>query len=414
MKSANPHPARHTRHRLAAAIATGALLGTAGLLPASAAGAAPRPAQESSTALRAALRHDLSRYLTTRRKAEHISAVSLRVTFPGTSPAISLATGTTRYDGGGPVPASALWQVGSNTKAFTAVILLQLEAEGRLSINDPLSKWLPQYPAWGTVTIKQLLNMTSRIPNYALQPAFVTAIAADPATRFSAARLVSYAAGIPLTPKGYYYSDTNYILAQMIIERVTHTTYADQLTRRIVIPLRLRSLCYAPYTCPAADATRMPAGYFYMSGAPPLLGKSMPRLAITWTQAAGGIVSSLPDMTTWERALYQGRELPPVQQRQLESLVSETTGKPIRHTTAADPNGYALGVTQLTYKPIGTVWWYRGGTLGYRFEHLYFPRAGLIIALATNSSVDNNNDGLFSTAVSVYRTLQKAGAVHAR
>jgi D-alanyl-D-alanine carboxypeptidase len=288
------------------------------------------------------------------------------------------------------------------------VILLQLEAEGKLSINDPLSRWLPEYPAWGTVTIKQLLNMTSRIPNYALQPAFVATIAADPGTRFSAARLVSYAVGVPLAPKGYYYSDTNYILAQMIIERVTHTTFPDQLAKRIITPLRLRSLCYAPYTCPGADAARMPAGYFYMPGAPPLLGKPMPRLAITWTQAAGGIVSSLADMTTWERALYQGRELPPAQQRQLESLVSETTGNPIHHTTTADPNGYALGVTQLTYKPIGTVWWYRGGTLGYRFEHFYFPRSGLIIALAVNSSVDNNNDGLFATAVSVYQTLQKA------
>ena len=155
----------------------------------------------------------------------------------------------------------------------------------------------------------------------------------------------------------------------------------------------------------------MPAGYFYMPGAPPLVGKPMPRLAITWTQPAGGIASSLQDMTTWERALYQGQELAPAQQRQLESLVSETTGKPIHHTTAADPHGYALGVTQLTYKPLGTVWWYRGGTFGYRFEHFYFPRTGLIIALATNSSVNNNNDGLFTAAVSVYHTLQKAGAV---
>ena len=231
----------------------------------------------------------------------------------------------------------------------------QLEAEGKLSINDPLGRWLPQYRAWRTVTIKQLLNMTSRIPNYALQPAFAAALGKDPGTRFTAAHLVSYAVGHPLTPKGFYYSDTNYILAQMIIERVTHDTFADQLTRRIITPLRLYDLCYAPYTCTAADAARMPAGYFYESGAPPLLGKAMPRLAITWTQAAGGIVSSLADITTWERALYQGQLLPPAQQRQLESLISETTGKPIRHTTAADPNGYALGVTQLTDKPIGTV-----------------------------------------------------------
>ena len=60
----------------------------------------------------------------------------------------------------------------------------------------------------------------------------------------------------------------------MIIEKVTHHTYADQLTRRIINPLRLRTTCLAPYTCPASDAARMPAGYFDIAGAPPsLIGK---------------------------------------------------------------------------------------------------------------------------------------------
>lgn len=401
------------RNKLTAAAAVGALLGVTGMLSSGAASASVSSPGGSGIALRAALRADLSHYLSTRHKAEHISAVSLRVTYARGKPAINLAAGTTRYTGGPPVSTRALWQVGSNTKAFTAVIVLQLEAEGKLSINDPLGRWLPQYRAWRNVTIKQLLNMTSRIPDYALQPTFDAALARDPGTRFTAARLVSYAVGVPLAPKGYSYSDTNYILAQMIIARVTHDSYADQLTKRIITPLRLRDLCYAPYTCPRADAARLPAGYFFEAGAPPLLGKPMPRLAITWTQAAGGIVSSLADLTTWERALYQGQELPPAQQRQLESLISETTGKPIRTTTAADPEGFALGVTQLTYKPLGTVWWYRGGTLGYRVEHFYFPCSGLLIALATNSSVNNNNDALLATAVSVYQTLEKAGAVHA-
>jgi len=142
-------------------------------------------------------------------------------------------------------------------------------------------------------------------PGYG-QPAFVAALAADPRANFSAARLVSYVTGLPLGPAGYVYSDTNYILAQMIIERVTHDSYADQLTRRIINPLGLRSMCYAPYTCPAADATRMPTGYFEMPGAPSLLGQPMPPLALTWAQGAGAIVSSLQDMTTWDRDLYQG------------------------------------------------------------------------------------------------------------
>jgi D-alanyl-D-alanine carboxypeptidase len=83
------------------------------------------------------------------------------------------------------------------------------------------------------------------------------------------------------------YSNTNYILAQMIIERVTHDTYADQLMRRIIVPLRLHSLCYAPSACSAAVAAQMPAGYFFDSAVanqvPPnplasLLGKPVPPL----------------------------------------------------------------------------------------------------------------------------------------
>ena len=414
MRSANLHQTRRsTRGKLPVTAAACALLAAAGLLSGGAASASAGTPRGNGAGLQAALRHDLSQYLTAEGTAEHISAVSLRVSFPGSKPSIDLATGTIRYDGGPPVSTRAVWQIGSNTKAFTAVILLQLEAEGKLSIGDTLGKWLPQYPAWRTVTIRQLLDMTSRIPDYAMQPAFVTAIAAAPAARFSAARLVSYVTGLPLGPAGYSYSDTNYILAQMIIEKVTHDSYADQLTRRIITPLGLRSMCYAPYTCLAADAGRLPTGYFELSAVPSLLGQPMPPLALTWAQGAGAIVSSLQDMTTWDRDLYLGRELPPRQQRQLESLISETTGKPISTTTPADPAGYGLGIQQLTYQPIGTVWTYEGGTLGYRVEHYYFPHSGIIIALAVNSATDAANDQLGTLAVTAYQTLQKAGAVHA-
>ena len=151
----------------------------------------------------------------------------LRVTFRGNQPAINVAAGTTRYGGGGPVSPDALWQIGSNTKAFTAVMLLQLEADGKLSIDNTVGKWLPQYPAWRTITIRQLLDMTSGIPDYEGQPAFDSGEAAG--TGFSAARLVGYVAG-EVTGDVWNYSNTNYILAQMIIQKVTHDSYADQLT----------------------------------------------------------------------------------------------------------------------------------------------------------------------------------------
>jgi len=400
----------NARNKLAAAATTCALLATAGVGLVGPASASAGPARQSGAALRAALRSDLHRYLTARHTAEHISTVSLRVSFPGSRPAIALATGTTRYGGGPPVSPRALWEIGSNTKAFTSVIVLQLEAEGKLSIGEPIGRWLPQYPAWRHITIRQLLDMTSRIPDYLYQPAFAAAFAADQHTWFTAAQLVSYVAGLPLGPKGYHYSNTDYLLAQMIIEKITHHSYASELSRRIITPLRLATTCLAPYTCPASDAGRMPAGYFYIAGGPPsLIGKAMPPLALTWAQAAGGIVSSLADLTTWDRALYSGELLPALQQHQLESLVSEATGKPIRRTAPGGPLGYGLGVQQENSRQTGPFWAYQGQAFGARVLNLYFPRTGMSIALAVNSATDN--DDLSDLSGSVYQTLQHAGAI---
>jgi D-alanyl-D-alanine carboxypeptidase len=404
---------RQGRIRTVAALAICAVLGGTGLLSTTAASASPpRPTRESTSALQGALQRDLNSYLTSRRKAEHISAVSLRVTFPGSEPAIDLADGTTRYDGGPAVPVGALWPIGSNTKAFTSVILLQLEAEGKLSINDPVGKWLPQYPAWRHITIRQLLDMTSRIPDYLYQPTFQAAFAAAPLRSFIAAQLVSYVAGLPLGTKAWNYTNTGYILAQMIIKRVTHDSYADQLTRRIISPLRLRSTCLAPSTCPPSDASEMPAGYFFIAGGPPsLMGKAMPPLALSYAQGAGAIVSSLSDMTAWDRDLYRGQLLPSRQQHELEALVSQSSGKPIASTTLGDPGGYGLGIFQATIPQIGRVWYYEGQTFGARVLYFYFPHSGIIVALAANSSTDD--DDLQAAAVMVYQTLQHAGAVTA-
>jgi D-alanyl-D-alanine carboxypeptidase len=359
-----------------------------------------------------ALRAELNNYLNTRRVPEHISAVSLRVTYPGTKPTIALAVGRTRYGGGPALSTGALWQIGSNTKAFTSVMLLQLEAEHKLSISDTLGTWLPQYRAWRRIQIKQLLNMTSGIQDYEDQPAFQHAYAAAPNTVFSTSRLVSDVVGLPLQ-KGWNYSNTNYILAQMIIERVTHDTYADQLRKRIVTPLGLHNLFFSATRYPAAITARMPAGYFFYRGGAqgnslvpelaPLMGKDQRRASVSSTQGAGAIVASLADVTKWERALYTGRELPRKQQRELESLVSTRTGKPIRKTSAADSQGYGLGVAQATTSSTGTLWGYEGETFGYRVVHLYSPRSGIVIAVAVNSSTAK--DELSALGLSLYRLL---------
>jgi D-alanyl-D-alanine carboxypeptidase len=107
------------------------------------------------------------------------------------------------------VTPGSVWQVGSNTKAFTSVLLLKLEAQHKLSIHDTLGRWLPQYPQWHHVTISSMLHMTSGIPPYDEQPAFMAAFAAHPYREFSKNQLVAYAIGVPRT-SGYHYSNTTF------------------------------------------------------------------------------------------------------------------------------------------------------------------------------------------------------------
>jgi D-alanyl-D-alanine carboxypeptidase len=355
------------------------------------------------------LRGDLRAYLHARGQAEHASAVRLSVSLPGRARSTDVSAGTMRWGESRPVGTDSIWQIGSNTKAFTSVLLLQLEAEHRLSINDTLGRWLPQYSQWREVTIKRLLNMTSGIPTYDAQSAFMADYAAHPYTNFSEKRLVRYVVGLPRT-SGYSYSNTNYVLAEMILEKVTGDSYSHQMYTRIIAPLCLRDTYYRPHLYPRHVTSREPAGYWFIDQIPELaglVGRDVSRHTLSWARGAGGILATTRDMTTWERALYSGRLLPPKQQAELESLVSESTGKPITRTTPEDAQGFALGVSQTTAPEFGTVWTYEGATLGFRALHVYFPTSGVIIAITVNSQP--TQDAISMLALSVYNTLAAHG-----
>ena len=386
-----------------AGIAFAALLMTV-VMPATAATAGGATA----ATVRASLLTELNDYLKDYRAAEHISAVSLAVTFRGSGPGINLAAGSTRFSGGSRVSPYALWQIGSNTKAFTSVLVLQLEAEHRLSINDTLGEWLPQYTAWSHVTIRQLLDMTSGIPSYTDSAEFWHDVAAAPNGVFSASRLVSYARSMSPT-RGYSYSNTNYILLQMIIARAAHHSYRSQLCGRIISPLNLRNVFYSAANYPPVITDRLPAGYWHipLPGMKSQYGRDQSRHTLSWAQGAGGIIGSLPDLAAWDRALFGGRELRGQQQRQLTSLVSTRTGKPIKKTTLADPAGYGLGVSQVTSRALGTVWYYEGETDGFRVVNIFVPRSGTAIVIGVNSA--SLTDHTAALATSIFLTLRNAG-----
>src|SRR5690348_7651168 len=225
--------------------------------------------------------------------------------------------------------------------------------------------------------------MTSGIPDYTTSTlALWNAVAATPNRRFSRAELVSYVVGLPAT-HGYSYSNTNYILAQMIIERASHESYGRLLREKIFEPLRLRNTVYSGHDYSSRVTARMPAGYWYITALPMMasqVGKDQRRNTVSWAQGAGAIVSSLQDLGKWDHALFNGHLLPRRQQRELTSLISSATAQPIVTTTLSDPAGYGLGVNQVTTKGLGTLWYYEGETDGYRVVNIYAPRSGTAIA----------------------------------
>lgn len=413
--STNPH---YTKLRLAGMLQDG-MIRIAALVLVMVFAPVTVSAGNSDAVLRARLKADITRYLAERARPEHISAVSLSVLLPGSSSNINVAVGTMQYGGrGSAVTPATLFQIGSNTKAFTAVALLQLEAEGKLKIDQPIGKYLPEYPAWKNVTIRQLLNMTSGIPTYDDEQSMLSAYAANPMKHWTEKQLVAVIYPRRKPHAGWLYSNTGYILAQMIIERVTKRSYGSEIRRRFFNspPLGLSSTYYEPDLYPHSVERRIVSGYFYNddpenAGLAPLLRKDVRRMSLSWTQGAGGIVSTPDDVARWSRALYEGPLLPAKQRAELETVVSQKTGQPIRAADSQKPKAFGLGVGQLFMPPLGRFWFYEGMTLGYRVAYAYLPKSGVVFCLGLNSQPKPKEDHAGKLMQAIFASLRAAGKV---
>ena len=377
----------------------------------------PVAAQSSDAALTLALQQALDAYLATRAEPEHISTVSLSISLKGDETNINLAAGTTKYpDAGVKTAPTDLFQIGSLTKSFTAVAVLHLEATGKLTIEDKLDQWLPQYPAWKDVTIRRLLDMTSPIPGYDNEPFIARIMGEDPNHRFTPEELVASVYphnGEPKPVSGWTYSNTNYILAQMIVDKAGGKPYAEVL-RGLFDQAGLKNTYYEQNRYPAAITDRMVSGYFFNDdpgneALAPLLGQDVKNDGVSWMQGAGGIVSSMQDVARWARALYEGPLLADKQRGELMTVVSDKTGNPIAGPSREDPSAFGLGVGAGFRPMLGAYWYYQGMTLGYRVLYGYFPRNGAVIVLGLNSQPDDKQNQNGALLEEVYGLLQKAG-----
>ncbi len=387
----------------------------------------------ADAALTVRLQGVVDAYVKERGPIEGLSGAALQVDRGAGRPIISVFAGDDGLADAKPIGPDTLFQIGSNTKEFTAALILKLEAEGKLKIDDTIGRWLPQYPAWKDVTIRSLLQMTSPIPNYSETVAIGEIQAADIHHQFSAKDLIGFvdpANGQHFPPvSGWFYSNTNYILAGLIIEAASSMNYEQALTTMILEPLGLHDTFYAdgPHPGPAAAGphlARVPRALFLLqdcldyqpkpcsvSTVAPLIGKDMRTGNLSWAAEAGAIISNPRDLALWIRALFDKRVIPPKQLEEMTTLVSNKTGKPLSDATADDPVGFGLGLGRFYRKELGGAYWfYEGETLGFRTIFAYWLQYDLVITGAVNSRPPNGEDK-FGPAVigGVFKALQQAG-----
>ncbi|WP_205718508.1 serine hydrolase [Actinomadura sp. WMMA1423] len=266
-----------------------------------------------------------------------------------------------------PVPPDARFRIGSATKTFTAGVVLQLAGEGRLSLDDTVDRWLPGVVhGHGNdgrkVTVRQLLQHTSGLYNYLARPAVnprqwekerLRTWRPEQLIALAMRHRPLFAAG-----KGWSYSNTNYVLAGMIIHRVTGHTWQEEVRRRILVPLGLTRTS-APGTDPHVPE---PHARAYQRFAPdgPLTDVTVQNQ--TLGDAAGAMISTTDDLGRFFRALVGGRLLAPAQLAEMQRTVPAEELRMMGSPGAR----YGLG---LVYRPLscgGGYWSHGGDDSGYR------------------------------------------------
>lgn len=206
-----------------------------------------------------------------------------------------------------PAMPSTVYRIGSITKTFTAAAIMDLVEHGRLSIDDEVTKFIPAYPTNGyRLTVRNLLNQTSGIPDYYLDPPGSPGYEALSHQKVSKAEILSLFAGKLNFPTGqqYEYSNSNYFLLGLIIEQVSRQSYASYLSEHIFAPLHMRDTFYCPDSPTGPSQAR---GY---TRGPDGSRTPVPTsFNIDTAFGAGGLCSTVQDLVRWNNAFHGHRIL---------------------------------------------------------------------------------------------------------
>jgi D-alanyl-D-alanine carboxypeptidase len=262
-------------------------------------------------------------------------------------------------------------RIGSETKTFTATAVLQQVDRGRVGLDDPISKYVDGVPNGDGITIRQVLEMRSGLVSYSAVDAWANAFLADPRRPWTPAELLPYGySQPPLFAPGtnYNYSNSNYVLLGLVVERVTGQRLSRYIRRKVLQPSGMTQSLLptnAKFPSPHADGyTRQT-----LSGQVARSTNWNP----SWAWAAGGLISTLSDLHRWARIVATGKLLSRATQRQRTQFI------PIPTIPSA---AYGLGLVNIDG------WIGHNGSLpGYESVTVYLPARRTTMVVLINSDI---------------------------
>jgi len=305
---------------------------------------------------------------------------------------IDARSGVARLGGTTPVSFDTRFRMGSDTKTFVAVVMLQLVDEGKVRLSDTVDRWLPGVVAGHgndgrQITIRNLLQHTSGLNNYTQELLAGYTAAEYYATRFrhyEPEQLVAIAVAQPpnFAPgTSWSYSNTNYILAGLIIKKVTGHDWSTEVNARILAPLQLT------HTFDPGDQAGLPAphaeGYSLLAWGEPMVDVTVANY--TWAGAAGSLVTTTDDLTRFWRALQQGKLLSPARMAEMHDTV------PATELEAAIPGiRDGLGVFW-TPTRCGGYWNHLGDALGFSTRDGVNDDGSRAVVMSRNTTIDSGD-----------------------
>jgi D-alanyl-D-alanine carboxypeptidase len=313
------------------------------------------------------------------------------------------AAGVADIETGRPASPSFRHRIGSITKTFVATTVLQLVGERRVRLDAPAGRYLPRLGIPPEVTVRMLLDHTSGLGNYTT--ALITGendLERLRHTTYTPRELVAIGLSLPPTGApgaGWSYSNTNYVVLGLLIERVTGHRYDAEISRRILYPLGLRSTSF-----PGVDPyLRGPHSRAYVQWSDGSL-RDFSVMNMSWGGAAGEMVSTMADLNRFFRALLSGRLLSPALLAEMKTTVPFDPAVPAA-------GGYGLGLFWLPL-PCGPAWGHNGGVIGQTTVSLHSPDGRRQVSLGENMIY--NDPGAIDQARAAFLTEALCGPATVR